>query len=137
MCGVRADDRSQLVGLGADRDADQQHARHHHLAGGQIAELEQLAQDLAGLAAQQPAFLALLDDELQLLGRVITLGLDLLPLDADQAQQPVADRVQRDDQRQDAPSRSAAISGDTYSTVLSARCSASAFGTISPITMCR
>ena len=31
----------------------------------------------------------------------------------------------------------ARINGDTYSTVRAARCSASAFGTISPITMCR
>ena len=71
------------------------------LTGGSIAELEQVAQDLPGLAAQQAAFLALLDDELQLLGRVIPLAVDLAPLDADQAQQAVADGVQRDDERQD------------------------------------
>ena len=45
--GLRADDRAQLVRLGADRDADEQHARHHRLAGGAVAELEQVAQDLA------------------------------------------------------------------------------------------
>ena len=82
---VRADDGAELVGLGADRDADEQDPRHHHLTRGPIAELEQVAQDLPGLATQQAAFLALLDDELQLLGRVIPLALDLAALDADQS----------------------------------------------------
>ena len=44
---LRAHDRAKLVRLGADRDADEQHARHHRLACGAIAELEQVAKQLA------------------------------------------------------------------------------------------
>ncbi len=45
--GLRADDGAELVGLGAHRYADEQHARDHRLAGGSIAELEQVAEQLA------------------------------------------------------------------------------------------
>ena len=79
----------------------EQHARHHDLRRRSVAELEQVAQNLPGLAAQQAAFLAFLDDELELLGGVIALALDLAPLDAGQAQQTVADGVEPDDERQD------------------------------------
>ena len=89
---VRADDRSELVGLGAHWDPGEQNARHHDLTRCPVAELEEVAQDLPGLAAQHAAFLTLADDELQLLGRVIVLPLDLAPLDAGQAQQAIARR---------------------------------------------
>ena len=102
---VRADDRSELVGLGADWNAGEQNPRHHHFTRCPVAELEEVAQNLPGLAAQQAAFLALLDDELELLGGVIALPLDLAPLDADQAQQAIADGVQRHDERQDERAR--------------------------------
>ena len=97
---VRAHDRSKLVGFSADRDSREQNARHHHLTGGSIAKREQVPQDLTGLPAKEPAFLALADDELEFLCGVITLDLDLAALDASQAQQPVAHTVERDDQRQ-------------------------------------
>ena len=40
---VRPDDGAQFVGLGAHRDSRDEHARHHRLTRGQVAELEQLA----------------------------------------------------------------------------------------------
>ena len=55
---------------------------NHHLAGGQVAEGEQLLQHLAGIGAQRPLFLGLLDDQLQLLGRVVLIGGFHLTLDA-------------------------------------------------------
>ena len=55
----------------AERNAGQAHARHHDFTGGESAELEQLLQHLSGLGAQRAEVLALLDDELQLLGRVV------------------------------------------------------------------
>ena len=58
----RAEDRAQLVRRRADRDAGDPHARHHHLAGGQLAELEQLLQHLARLRAERPLLLGFLDD---------------------------------------------------------------------------
>ena len=63
--------RADRVRRRADRNAGDAHARHHHLAGGQVAELEQLLQHLARLGAQRALLLGLLDDELQLLGRVV------------------------------------------------------------------
>ena len=62
------------VGRRADRNADDAHARHHDLARGEVAELEQLPQDPARLGAKRAAVLALLDDELQFLGRVDVLA---------------------------------------------------------------
>ena len=62
---------AELVRAGADRNAGDADARHHHFAGGQLAELEELLQDLARLRAQRALLLGLLDDELQLLGRVV------------------------------------------------------------------
>ena len=69
----------------ADRDPGDADARHHDLAGGQIAELEQLAQHLARLGAQRALLFGFLDDELQLLGRVVLLGVLRLAVDAEQA----------------------------------------------------
>ena len=93
---IGPDDPPQLVRTRADLDTREHHARDHDLAGSQIAELEELAQDLAGFAAQHPAFLAFLDDVLQLLGGVIPLRFDFLPAHTDQSQQPVSDRIQSD-----------------------------------------
>ena len=50
-----ADDLLRVVDGRAGGDADQAHPRHHHLAGGEVAELEELAQDAARFAAQQAA----------------------------------------------------------------------------------
>ena len=80
---------AQLVWLGAHGHAGQLHPRHHDFARRQVAELEELAQELTGLAAQQAALLALLDDVLNLLGRVIALGLHIRALDPDLAQDAV------------------------------------------------
>ena len=71
--GGVGEDLADRVGPGADRDADDSHPRHHHLAGGEVAELEELLQHLAGLRAQRAELLALLDDQLQFLGRVVLL----------------------------------------------------------------
>ena len=76
---------------GAERDADDPHARHHDLGGGQVAELEQLLQHLAGLRANGAQLLALLHDQLQFLRRVVLLGALRLPVDAEQPQHAVAD----------------------------------------------
>ena len=55
----------------ADRDAGDPDARHHHFARGQAAELEEFLQHLAGLRAQRPEILALLNDQLQFFRRVV------------------------------------------------------------------
>ncbi len=68
-------------------------------AGGQVAELEELAHDPARVAAQRAAALAFLDDELQLLGRVDLLVDVFLPSDADQPQRGPGDRVRDADDR--------------------------------------
>ena len=106
--GCVADDLLHGVDGRTGRDAGEADPGHHHLAGGEVAELEELAQDAPGLAAQQAALVALLDDELQLLAGVIALALVLRALDADQRQQPVArgvedpyERQQRDLERLD------------------------------------
>ena len=44
--------------------------------------------------------MALLDDELEFFGRVIALGVDLLPAHTNEPQNPVADAVERHDQWQ-------------------------------------
>ena len=97
---IGPDDPPQLVRTRADLDTREHHARDHHLAGSQIPELEELAQDLSGFAAQHSAFLAFFDDVLQLLGGVITLRFDFLAAHPDQPKEPVADRVQSDHHRQ-------------------------------------
>src|SRR5688572_23349821 len=98
---LRAHDRSQLIGLGPHRNPDELHAWHHGLAGREIAELEQLAEDVSGLAAKHAPFMAFLDDELKFLGRVVPLRVYLLTANPYQPQQPVSNRVQRDHERQD------------------------------------
>ncbi len=94
-------DFPQILASGAHPNPNEVNARHHHLAGDQIAELEQLAQDLAALTAEKAALLALLNDELQLLSAVITLLLGQFALNADRPQDHVADGHQRDDDRQE------------------------------------
>src|SRR5262245_24598402 len=95
-----AHDRPQLVGLAADRYAGEEDARHHGFPGRAVAELEQVAENLSRLAAQQAAFLTLLNDVLKLLGRVVALTFfGSLPSDAECREQPVRQRVQRDDER--------------------------------------
>ena len=136
VCGRRPDDVAQLVDRRADANRDEVHARHHHLSRGEIAELEQLAQDASRLAAQQAALLALLDDELQLLGRVIALFF------GDAAPTPTARSTAFRMPLSATTSGStgfcsASMSGDTHRAVRVAPCSASVFGTISPSTMCR
>ena len=64
----RGDALADYVGRRPQRDAADLHSRHHRLAGHGVAESEQLADHLAGVATQQPARLALLDDQRQLLG---------------------------------------------------------------------
>src|SRR3954466_10766908 len=83
---VSADDLPELVDLGSRWNADEVHSWHHHFDRRHVAELEQLAEHSAGFPAQQPTLLALLDDELQFVRRVVTLRFDFLPPDADQAQ---------------------------------------------------
>ena len=99
--GVRTHDGPKLVGLGPHRDTRQQDTRHHHFSGGPVTKVKQVAQYLPGLTAQQAAFLAFLNDELELLGGVIALAIDFASLDARQPQQPVAHGIEPDDERQD------------------------------------
>ena len=102
----------------------------------QIAELEQLLEHLSRLGAKRAALLALLDDELQLLGRVVLLGVVRLAIDAEQLQHQVAER-------RSAPTTNGyrAFSHpqhrrrDPAAPSAPHCCSASDFGTISPTTM--
>ena len=68
------DDLPQLLGTGADGNAGDADARHHHFSGGELAELEQLLQDLARLGPQRALLFRLLDDQLQFFGRVVLIG---------------------------------------------------------------
>src|SRR3954468_9732634 len=83
---VSADDLPELVDLGSRWNADEVHSRHHHFDGRHVDDFEQLAGRSTGFPAQKPTLLALLDDELQFVRRVVTLRFDLAPPDADQAQ---------------------------------------------------
>ena len=69
----------------AERKARDPHARHHDLRRRQVGELEQHLQHLAGLGAERAALLAFLHDELQLLRRVVLLGVLRLAIDAAEA----------------------------------------------------
>src|SRR5205814_7459213 len=91
----RADEIAQRVGRRIDRDAHDVDARHHHLPRLEIAEFEELVENVSGLAAQEAALLALLDDHLQLLGRVVALLFSDVAFHADGAQYHVADAVER------------------------------------------
>ena len=55
------------------------------LSRGEVTELEELAENLAGFSAEHPALLAFLDDVLKLFRRVIPLGVDLMAAHTDQA----------------------------------------------------
>jgi hypothetical protein len=78
--------RLQLRRRRTNGDAGEHHARNHDLPGRPIAELEQFAEDRAGLTPEQSALLTLFDYVLELLGRVIPLGGHRLSLDAHQPQ---------------------------------------------------
>ena len=74
MCGDLARICADRFGRAADRHAGDAHPRNHRFAGGEVAELEQLLQHLPGVRADGAELLALLDDQLQLLRRVVLLG---------------------------------------------------------------
>ena len=67
----RRSDGDDVVGVAPNGKADHAHARHHDLAAVSVAELEQLAEHRARLVPQRAALLALLDDDLELLRRVV------------------------------------------------------------------
>ena len=77
----------EILRVRPDRKADDADARHHGLAGREVAELEQLVENPRGLAVERAAGLALLDDDLELLRRVHALVDVGLPLDPEQAQE--------------------------------------------------
>ena len=66
--------RADILRRAAERDAGDADARHHRLARRAVAEGEQLAQHLAGLGAELAAFLALVDDERELFGRIVVVA---------------------------------------------------------------
>ena len=103
IAGMRlaAEQFPDAVRRAAEREAGDPHARHHDLGGSQVGEVEQHLQHLAGFRANRPTFLAFLNDELQLLRRVVLLGALRLPVDAEKPQQRVADLVEADDERED------------------------------------
>ena len=91
-----------------DLDSDDPDAGHHHLRRVEVAELEQLLEHLARLGPQGAKLAALLDDQLQLLRRVVLLGVLRLAVHAKALQQQVAEPVQRDDEGDRAGSSSTA-----------------------------
>ena len=93
FCGYQVDVFS------ADFHRDEMNARHHHLPRFQVTELEQLSEDEARFAAQKASFLALLNDQLQFLGAVVSLFFRHLTADADGADGQRAQRVECDDER--------------------------------------
>ena len=88
MWGERAEQLADCAGVRAERNAGDADARHHDFAGRAVAELEQLLQHLPGLGAERAELLALLDDELQLLGRVGPIGVVRLAIDAEELAAP-------------------------------------------------
>ena len=97
---AEAEQLADALGPAAERQPDDLDPRHHHFRRGQIRELEEHLQHLPRFGPDGAEFLALLHDQLQLLWRVVLLGVLRLPIDADQPQHDVADPVQHDDQRQ-------------------------------------
>ncbi len=94
-----AEQLAQVLRSGSDRDAGDPHARHHRLAGRQLAELEELLQHLAALGAQRALLLRLFGDELQFLGGVVLVRVVLVGADAERLQNAAADAVQHDNER--------------------------------------
>ena len=76
--------------------------------GREVAELEQLAQQPAGFRAKRAALLALLDDELQLFGRVELLRARSLPAHAERPEQRARDAAQHAGRTDTAPGASRA-----------------------------
>ena len=90
---------------------------------------------LPGLAAQQAALLALLDDQLQFFGRVVRSSSETSPLTPTARRTTLPDAVQRTHERQQGEPAAPRSAERPRARVRVAPCSASVLGTISPSTM--